>query len=72
MATTFDLPQSFGVEEFLTTPRLQRHAEDARWLVSTILHPHADRRLAKVSPATKRKYTIHAAIARWGLRPFGS
>jgi hypothetical protein len=43
MTTTFDLPQSFDVEEFLITPRLQLHADDARWLVSTILRKTANR-----------------------------
>ena len=30
-------PRSFDASEFLTVPRLQMHADDARWLVSTIL-----------------------------------
>jgi hypothetical protein len=43
MTVTFDLPRSFDVSEFLTTPRLQHSADAARWLVSTILRKTANR-----------------------------
>ena len=42
-AFSFDLPRSFDPLEFLTTPRLQCRADDARWLVSTILRKIASR-----------------------------
>jgi hypothetical protein len=41
-ACVFDLPRSFDVQEFLTQ-RLWAHADDARWLVSTILRKTANR-----------------------------
>lgn len=43
MAVTFVLPRSFDPLEFLTPPHLQRRADDARWLVSTILRKTANR-----------------------------
>jgi hypothetical protein len=43
MPYTFTLPQSFDPLEFLTTPRLQCYADDARWLVSTVLRKTANR-----------------------------
>ena len=42
-AFSFDSPRSFDPLEFLTTPRLQCRADDARWLVSTILRKIASR-----------------------------
>jgi hypothetical protein len=43
MPYTFTLPRSFDPSEFLATPRLQLRADDARWLVSTILRKIANR-----------------------------
>ena len=42
MTPTFDLPRSFDPAEFLSG-RLLLHADDARWLVSTILRKTANR-----------------------------
>lgn len=41
MSYYFDLPQSFMPLEFLRTPRLAMRADDARWLVSTIVRKMA-------------------------------
>jgi hypothetical protein len=40
---TFTLPRSFNPAEFLDTPRLAMRADDARWLVSTIVCKTANR-----------------------------
>ncbi len=37
MTVTFTLPRTFDASEFLTSARLMLRADDARWLVSTIL-----------------------------------
>lgn len=39
----FTLPRSFDPLEFLTTPRLQMRADDARWLMDTIVRKTAYR-----------------------------
>ena len=43
MRYTFILPSSFDPLEFLTTPRLRMRADDARWLMSTIVRKTAHR-----------------------------
>ena len=43
MKHTLVLPKSFDPLEFLTTPRLQMRADDARWLMSTIVRKTAYR-----------------------------
>ena len=43
MKHTFILPKSFNPLEFLTTPRLQMRADEARWLMNTIVRKTAHR-----------------------------
>ena len=43
MRYSFILPSSFDPLEFLTTPRLRMRADDARWLMSTIVRKTAHR-----------------------------
>ena len=45
MAYQFVLPKSFHPLEFLRTPRLQMRADDARWLIDTIVRKTAHRDL---------------------------
>jgi hypothetical protein len=62
---TFTLPASFQPREFLHRPQLAMHADDARWLISTILNKTANRVQAYLCAMVQNLKRLLFLICQW-------